>query len=96
MVKCLLWLEFEVKKLDLAGERLGLGFYRGFAVRPDNLRIDLIEIYEMQRFEIPVLLATGEWHCDRWLLSSKHDNCYLLDKIDQTFEECFTPYRWIG
>jgi hypothetical protein len=95
MVKCLLWLEFEVKKLDTSGEKQGLAFFRGFTVNANNARIDLIEIYEMQSFEIPVLLASGKWESDRWLLSSKHNNCYLLDKIDQTFEECFTPYVWI-
>ena len=95
MVRCLLWLEFEIKKLDVSGEKLGLSFFRGFAVNAEGFRVDLIEIYEMQSFEIPILLAIGKWRGDMWLLSSRHDNCYLLDKIDQTFEGCFTPYVWI-
>jgi hypothetical protein len=103
MVKCLLWLEFEIKKLDVVGEKLGLSFFMSFAVNADVndgvkdgvSRVDLIEIYETKSFDIPILLAVGKWESNRWLLSSRHDNGYLLDKVDQTFEECFTLYGWI-
>ena len=95
MVQCLLWLEFEITKLDLVGNDLGIGFYRGFSVNANGERIDKLEIYELASFEVPVLLAVGDWLEDRWNLTSKHNNAFLKSKIDRTFERVFIPYRWI-